>query len=618
MERGSEGGGEEVFPSFSSSPSAEEVELELGLPCLLLPPFFFAKASASSALATAAACLSSQERLLSAASLSRSDPGISSKSRLQPTRYSPLGFFGHEGLIFSFFPPEALSIVMEPSSSVTAFRIIVVATSPLPVQSLTSSNLGPPPGVSLRPEHAGSTPVSRTTTTVPLPLEFGPLEARKASAPTSDLGMQSATRAAMASSVLFTSVGGGGGCEEVDVIIEVALDAEAIVGEEEGAPPALLAILLLLLFFAFRGSLALLVALVLLLEGAGGLKEALGMAKEEAARSIIRLRSMKSDHRRKGHNIQRQNDLAFELLFQGRGQRRYRSYLRFLRFVDNLLDPYLPPARGLGQRTSFPSLLPHSTPSTATSSSSSSSSPALQAPPPSATRPGEAWAELVPSTRQFEALKGALVTRVSEPEAGAVPVSSLLLPRGEGEGRNENGKKTLLVVARSFGCPFCQDLAASLGSQAIPVLDSNGISLYLVSIGTPETGKEFAKLTGFPAERLLADPGTQTYDALGLERGLAAAFFSPRTPLAIAKRASTAAGREGLGAALGKWRVFLPPRVLKDAQYQGGAFVFVSKEEKEEGDAAAAATAECVWARLDRATADHAPAEELPEVALKM
>jgi hypothetical protein len=263
-----------------------------------------------------------------------------------------------------------------------------------------------------------------------------------------------------------------------------------------------------------------------------------------------------------------------------------------------------------------------STPST----SSSSSSPALRAPPPSATLPGEAWAELVPSTRQFEALKGAFVTLVSEPEAGAAPVSSFLVLPGGGAGGGGGGRsestKTLLVVARSFGCPFCQDLAASLATQAIPKLDAEGISLYLISIGTPETGKDFSELTGFPRERLLADPGTQTYDALGLERGLAAALFSPRTPLALARRASTAAGREGLGAALGKWKAFLPPRVLRDAAYQGGAFVFVSKrdegEEKEGGGSAAAATvAECVWARLDRATADHAPAEELLEVALR-
>ena len=200
-----------------------------------------------------------------------------------------------------------------------------------------------------------------------------------------------------------------------------------------------------------------------------------------------------------------------------------------------------------------------------------------------------------------------------------MPVSSFLVPGnavegGAATGGEGEGRRTLLVVARSFGCPFCQDLAASLTTQAIPQLEASGISLYLISIGAPETGKEFSKLTGFPPERLLADPGTQTYDALGLERGLAAAFFSPRTPLAIAKRASTAPGRRGLGEALRKWKPFLPPRVLRDAQYQGGAFVFVgSKGEEEGGDA----VAECVWARLDRATADHAPAEELLEAALR-
>lgn len=196
-----------------------------------------------------------------------------------------------------------------------------------------------------------------------------------------------------------------------------------------------------------------------------------------------------------------------------------------------------------------------------------------------------------------------------------MPASSFLVPSPRGKEKGQKQKRTVLVVARSFGCPFCQDLAASLTTQAIPQLDANSVSLYLVSIGTPETGKEFSKLTGFPPERLLADPGTQTYDALGLERGLAAAFFSPKTPLAIAKRASTEQGRKRLGEALGKWKPFLPPRVLKDALYQGGAFVFRSKEEEKGGEDAF--TAECVWARLDRATADHAPAEELLEVALR-
>lgn len=135
-------------------------------------------------------------------------------------------------------------------------------------------------------------------------------------------------------------------------------------------------------------------------------------------------------------------------------------------------------------------------------------------------------------------------------------------------------------------------------------LESGGVSLYLVSIGTPETGKEFSALTGFPAEKLLADPGTQVYDALGLERGTAAAFLSPRTPLAIAKRVSTGEGRKALGEALRRWRPYLPPRVIEDAKYQGGALVF-------EGET-------CLWARMDRATADHLHAEELVEVALRV
>ena len=191
-------------------------------------------------------------------------------------------------LTLSFLPPEALSIVQEPSSSSsTAFRTIVVATSPPPVQSLTSRSLGLPSGVSRRPEQAGSTPVSRTTTTVPLPSDWGPLEARKASAPTSDLGMQSATRAAMAAPSA-SSFGGGGGCKEEVVAIEVAApDAAdaAIVDEEDGAP-ALDVPFLLLLFLALV-SLALLLTLRALGRAAGGLREALGVGKEAALRSIV-------------------------------------------------------------------------------------------------------------------------------------------------------------------------------------------------------------------------------------------------------------------------------------------------------------------------------------------
>ena len=73
-----------------------------------------------------------------------------------------------------------------------------------------------------------------------------------------------------------------------------------------------------------------------------------------------------------------------------------------------------------------------------------------------------------------------------------------------------------------------RELAASLAARALSALDAASVGLFLVSIGTPDTGARFCDLTHFPANRLLADPGTEVYDALGLERGVAAAFLSPK------------------------------------------------------------------------------------------
>ena len=41
-------------------------------------------------------------------------------------------------------------------------------------------------------------------------------------------------------------------------------------------------------------------------------------------------------------------------------------------------------------------------------------------------------------------------------------------------------------------------------------------------------GLEFSKLTGFPAERLLADPENETYSKLPFKQGALATFFSPK------------------------------------------------------------------------------------------
>lgn len=87
-----------------------------------------------------------------------------------------------------------------------------------------------------------------------------------------------------------SSAEGGGGWEEVAVVEVVAplADAEAMVVSEEGAVPALATLLLLLplLLFLAAFSIALLATLVLL-GGAGGLREALGEVAKEAARSIV-------------------------------------------------------------------------------------------------------------------------------------------------------------------------------------------------------------------------------------------------------------------------------------------------------------------------------------------
>jgi len=49
-----------------------------------------------------------------------------------------------------------------------------------------------------------------------------------------------------------------------------------------------------------------------------------------------------------------------------------------------------------------------------------------------------------------------------------------------------------------------------------------------VTIGSPERGLEFAELTSYPAENLLADPENVTYDALSLKRNTLDTYFNPR------------------------------------------------------------------------------------------
>ena len=126
----------------------------------------------------------------------------------------------------------------------------------------------------------------------------------------------------------------------------------------------------------------------------------------------------------------------------------------------------------------------------------------------------------------------------------------------------------------------------------MPLLDEHRVNLYFVSIGTPERGIEFCARNGFPESRMLADPASQLYAALGLRKSVQATFFDRATPEAM--WAQMQSGKiEDLTSVLREWigyKLWIPPK-QDQAFQQGGVFVF-------EGD-------EGVFAWRDRATGDH-------------
>lgn len=188
------------------------------------------------------------------------------------------------------------------------------------------------------------------------------------------------------------------------------------------------------------------------------------------------------------------------------------------------------------------------------------------------------------ASEQYQRLDGVKVWLVSEQKQ--VPITDLW----------DEKDRAFLVFARSMGCNFCQELARDLQRQVLPKLRDAGIKLYLVSIGPPERGTEFAELTDFPPELLLADPENVTYDKLELKNtGPIATFFDPRTPLTLFKRLRKD-GLKGAREALAKWKPWIPPG-KGQAYQQGGAFLFNGRE--------------LVWSHYDPATGAHAEPEEI-------
>jgi peroxiredoxin len=80
-------------------------------------------------------------------------------------------------------------------------------------------------------------------------------------------------------------------------------------------------------------------------------------------------------------------------------------------------------------------------------------------------------------------------------------------------------KKQTLVLAftRHFGCPQCKEMMDEL-HHARPELESHGLTLAIVTQGTPELAKAFCAERA-PGAICLADPDRHVYSAYGLGRG---------------------------------------------------------------------------------------------------
>ena len=139
-----------------------------------------------------------------------------------------------------------------------------------------------------------------------------------------------------------------------------------------------------------------------------------------------------------------------------------------------------------------------------------------------------------------------------------------------------------------------------LARDVKPILDKRGDVLAFISIGKDERAREFAKLTGMPAECIFADPDNASYAALGLYQSVARTFFNPATPLAFQRRVVEGNVDDIVNVVTKTWKPWVPPRSSQAFQ-QGGTFALVPNAE---------GTLEPVFSWYDEATAAHAPFED--------
>ncbi|KAG2441545.1 hypothetical protein HXX76_003166 [Chlamydomonas incerta] len=149
--------------------------------------------------------------------------------------------------------------------------------------------------------------------------------------------------------------------------------------------------------------------------------------------------------------------------------------------------------------------------------------------------------------------------------AGASAAASAASTDNPFDGAEEVPLLTTSGVALKAGDVFCWEQAQSL-LRARPQFEAAGYKLVVVSIGTPEGGRQFCSTLPFPPELLLLDPDYKLYGHLKCYEGFKA-MFSPKTWDAMKAREWNE-----FKALLDKYKM-IAPKSMDSTAVMGGVFV---------------------------------------------
>ncbi|XP_007047599.2 PREDICTED: thioredoxin-like protein AAED1, chloroplastic [Theobroma cacao] len=161
---------------------------------------------------------------------------------------------------------------------------------------------------------------------------------------------------------------------------------------------------------------------------------------------------------------------------------------------------------------------------------------------------------------------------------------------------DQNQGIAVVALLRHFGCPCCWELALEL-KEAKARLDSAGVKLIAIGVGTPNKARMLAERLPFPMDCLYADPDRKAYDVLGLYYGFGRTFFNPASTKVFSRL-------EALQKAVKNYTIEATPDDRSSVLQQGGMFVFKGKQ--------------LLYARKDEGTGDHAALDDVFEICCKV